>query len=183
MCGCVVIQEYLYEKGIKMKEIIIERFFKAGINVIDVDHPVFQIGKERWSNIWSLVQNMEHGDLRLAELQTYSEIKAVAVKTISLDAGRLVEAQVEGRYQTTEDELIISLVDKIASTMNSMNSRYLFVYKFPTAMTVPIHTIDPSSYEFARMEHGIDEKIFSLANITESKLSVVFGRFYYDGIC
>lgn len=179
MCGCVVIQEYLYEKGIKMKEIIIERFFKAGINVIDVNHPVFQIGKERWSNIWSLVQNMEHGDLSLAELQTYSEIKAVAVKTISLDAGRLVEAQVEGQYQTTEDELIISLIDKIIS---SMKSRELFVHKFPEVITLPIHTIDSFTYEGARMEHGVDEKIFSLADIKESKLTTVFSRIYYDGI-
>ena len=158
---------------------MIQRFTKAGINVIDVHGPVFQIGKNRYFESWSAVQNYEHGDLRLAELQTYSEIKTVCSKTISLDSGRLDQAHVEGRYKTTEDELIISLIDKIIS---SMKSRELFVHKFPEVITLPIHIVDSFMYEGVRMEHGVDEKIFSLSDIKESKLTTVFSRIYYDGI-
>jgi len=163
-----------------------EQFEANGIEVIDnLSGPVFQIGLMNESNdfpaSWNLIKNMDHGIVRAQELENYSEVKTVAVKLISLDPGRFnFYDDKMSCINRSENELITDWIYGVIEQIDDTDQ--IFILSYPTIKRLPIYTLDRMKYEEAIMSNGYKEKIFSLEDITEQEVTVVYGRVYYEGM-
>jgi len=165
----------------------IKEYFEAnGIEVIDdLLGPVFQIGLVNENNdfpaSWNLIKNMANDIVRTQELQNYSEVKTVQVKTISLDPGRLNFYDHNLTcFARSEDDLILDWIYDVIEQIEYPGQ--IFIREYPTLKRLPIYTIDGMKCEEARMTKGFAEKVFSLEDISEQEVTVVYGRVYYEGM-
>jgi len=165
----------------------IKEYFEANnIEVIDdLPGPVFQIGLVNESYdfpaSWKLIKNMDHDIVRAQELKKYSEVKTVQVKTIGLDPGRINFYDDKLTcLDRSEDELITDWIYDVIEQIEY--PKQIFIREYPVIKRIPIYTLDGMKYEEARITKGFAEKVFSLEDITEQEVTVVYGRVYYEGM-
>jgi hypothetical protein len=153
-----------------------EHFEANNIEVIDdLPGPVFQIGLINENNDFPPYYEL------FSDIGKYTEVKTVQVKTISLDPGRF------NFYDNklicvdrTEDELITDWIYGVIEQIEYPGQ--IFILAYPSIKRLPIYTLDGMKYEEACMSKGFTEKVFSLEDITEQEVTVVYGRVYYEGM-
>ena len=168
-------------------EQIDSKFLEYGIELIQTPGPLFEIGKDILTKQWKLVdaRNALTPEHRKAEMNSCSHVKLATSKTIRLDGGRLlVDDESKLCVHHSDDDLIVEWIKGVAAEVKSVPAHLapLFIWTYPTIITLPLYTIDSFTYEASCMTHGVEDNIFSRRDVVIRQVKSVFGRIYHEGM-